>query len=175
MEIAAADGARPRPILLHSAGSPGSLPTAWHRQSHCAPGPAQARRGAGPAAAGPSPPPGRQLQAPAERSLVVAGLLHHVGIILLPQAAHGATAASPAAADRPGPAPSGRRHLPAAQPSPAPPRPAGEWRPRRPGPAQSGGAPQRGASRRALSLFSRELQVLGLRFKHFFPELPSQS
>lgn len=173
MEIAAADEARPRPILLHSAGSPGSLPTAWHRQRHCAPGPAQARRGAGPAAAGPSPPPGRQLQAPAERSLVVAGFLHHVGIILLPQAAHGATAASPAAADRPGPAPSGRRHLPAAQPSPAPPRRG--MAPPPPGLGPERGTPQRGAGRRALSLFSRELQVLGSRFKHFFPELPSQS
>lgn len=142
MEIAAADEARPRPILLHSAGSPGSLPTAWHRQRHCAPGPAQARRGAGPAAAGPSPPPGRQLQAPAERSLVVAGFLHHVGIILLPQAAHGATAASPAAADRRGPAPSGRRHLPAAEPRPAPPgngAPAAKARPRAGDPAARSG------------------------------------
>lgn len=81
--------------------------------------------------------------APAERSLLVAGLLHHIRVVFLPQAAHGGTpplAAGPlpplpgsarlpaeAARPRPNPAP-GRTHAPLAEQRPAVLPPSGALR-----------------------------------------------
>lgn len=97
------------------------------------------RRPRGPAP-GPATPPSRPepargggSPAPAERSLLVAGLLHHVRVILLPQPAHGGgsgptvAAASPARPLPDAPAASGGWSLP--RPGAAPPRGgSGAWR-----------------------------------------------
>lgn len=161
-----------RPILLHSAASPGSAPSAVRepRRSGLGTAGVAARPGQNMPGGdrGPSPPPGRQLQAPAERSLLVARLLHHVRIILLPQAAHGGTAPAPCRSQaRPGPFRALRR-LPAAEPRPPGPARRGKARPPpRPEPEQ------RAPRRRVLSRCSLALQLLGSRFKHFFQESPS--
>lgn len=87
---------------------------------------ARARR---PAASGraatsrPGPARGGGSPAPAERSLLVAGLLHHVRVVLLPQAAHGGARLPARCRRQPQPGPfRAPRRLPAARPGPS--RPA---------------------------------------------------
>lgn len=162
-----------RPILLLSRPARGGHPAPCESPGAQGSAPLRARASTRQAGTGArAPTPGRQLQAPAERSFLVAGLLHHVRIILLPQAAHGGAAA------RPPPQPSPARPLPAAPATSGGRAPPGRGK-ARPPPRPELPPPGRPHSQRcaaeSFSLFSLALQLLGSRFKHFFQESASQT